>query len=121
MAEPLRLTLTHLYSDLMNVYGDRGNILTLVRRCEWRGIRVQVETATLGDRIDPAALDLVFFERPQFYDLLQQVQREATFRPVQMVQTAFGLIRQVPVNTGESDADVYASLPADAWHHKAGA
>jgi ATP-binding cassette subfamily B protein len=41
------------------------------------------------------ALDLVFFERPQFYDLLQQVQREATFRPVQMVQTAFGLIRQV--------------------------
>ena len=40
-------------------------------------------------------LDLVFFERPQFYDLLQQVQREATFRPVGMVQTAFGLIRQV--------------------------
>jgi ATP-binding cassette subfamily B protein len=40
-------------------------------------------------------LDLVFFERPQFYDLLQNVQREASFRPVQMVQTAFGLIRQV--------------------------
>jgi ATP-binding cassette subfamily B protein len=40
-------------------------------------------------------LDLVFFERPQFYDLLQTVQREAAFRPVQMVQTAFGLIRQL--------------------------
>jgi ATP-binding cassette subfamily B protein len=40
-------------------------------------------------------LDLAFFERPQFYDLLQQVQQGATFRPVQMVQTAFGLIRQV--------------------------
>jgi ATP-binding cassette, subfamily B, bacterial len=40
-------------------------------------------------------LDLVFFERPQFYDLIQQVQREAGFRPVAMVQTAFGLIRQV--------------------------
>ncbi len=40
-------------------------------------------------------LDLVFFERPQFYDLLQTVQREAAFRPVQMVQTAFMLIRQV--------------------------
>ena len=39
-------------------------------------------------------LDLVFFERPQFYDLLQSVQREAAFRPVSMVQTAFGLIRQ---------------------------
>jgi ATP-binding cassette, subfamily B, bacterial len=40
-------------------------------------------------------LDLVFFERPQFYDLLQTVQREAAFRPVQMVQTAFMLIRQI--------------------------
>ena len=40
-------------------------------------------------------LDLVFFERPQFYDLLQHVQREAAYRPVQMVQTAFGLIRQI--------------------------
>src|SRR5438128_774921 len=40
-------------------------------------------------------LDLVFFERPQFYDLIQQVQREAAFRPVQMVQTAFGLIRSI--------------------------
>jgi ATP-binding cassette, subfamily B, bacterial len=40
-------------------------------------------------------LDLIFFERPQFYDLLQTVQREAAFRPVQMVQTAFGLIRQL--------------------------
>src|SRR5438067_2749887 len=38
-------------------------------------------------------LDLVFFERPQFYDLIQSVQREAAFRPVGMVQTAFGLIR----------------------------
>ncbi|MBV8719773.1 MAG: ABC transporter ATP-binding protein [Chloroflexi bacterium] len=40
-------------------------------------------------------LDLVFFERPQFYDLLQTVQREAAYRPVQMVQTAFMLIRQI--------------------------
>src|SRR5215831_6193830 len=40
-------------------------------------------------------LDLVFFERPKFYDLIQQVQREVAFRPVQMVQTAFGLIQGV--------------------------
>ncbi len=40
-------------------------------------------------------LDLVFFERPKFYDLIQQVQREVAFRPVQMVQTAFGLIRGI--------------------------
>ncbi|MBV9173933.1 MAG: ABC transporter ATP-binding protein [Chloroflexi bacterium] len=40
-------------------------------------------------------LDLVFFERPQFYDLIQSVQREVMYRPVGMVQTAFGLIRSV--------------------------
>jgi ATP-binding cassette subfamily B protein len=40
-------------------------------------------------------LDLIFFERPKFYDLIQQVQREVVFRPVQMVQTAFGLIRSI--------------------------
>src|SRR5437588_1408782 len=40
-------------------------------------------------------LDLVFFERPQFYDLLQTFQREAAFRPVQMVQAAFMLIRHI--------------------------
>jgi len=40
-------------------------------------------------------LDLVFFERPQFYDLIQSVQREVVFRPVGMVQTAFGLIRGI--------------------------
>jgi ATP-binding cassette subfamily B protein len=37
----------------------------------------------------------VFFERPQFYDLIQQVQRDVGFRPTFMVQTAFGLIRQL--------------------------
>ena len=40
-------------------------------------------------------LDLVFFERPHFYDLIQQVQREVGFRPVFMVQTAFGLMRDL--------------------------
>lgn len=31
-----------LYPDLMSTYGDRGNVICLTRRCEWRGIRAQV-------------------------------------------------------------------------------
>ena len=31
-----------LYPELMNIYGDRGNIITLVKRCEWRGIKAKV-------------------------------------------------------------------------------
>ena len=40
-------------------------------------------------------LDLQFFENPKFYDLLQQAQREATRRPVALVDQLFGLVRSV--------------------------
>src|SRR6202158_4204779 len=56
---PLRLI--HLYPALMSVYGDRGNVLTLVRRAEWRGIDIQVSQLTVGDSLDPTAADLIFF------------------------------------------------------------
>ena len=58
---PLRLTLVHLYPDLMNVYGDRGNIITFRRRCAWRGIELDVQPVSLGDRLTPGACDLIFF------------------------------------------------------------
>ena len=40
-----RLVVGHLFADLLNLYGDRGNIATLVRRAEWRGIAVEVRTS----------------------------------------------------------------------------
>jgi len=55
------LRLVHLYPDLMSVYGDRGNVLALVRRAEWRGIEIEVNELSLGDELDPAAVDLIFF------------------------------------------------------------
>lgn len=36
------LTIGWLYPDLMSIYGDRGNIIALQKRCEWRGIGVEV-------------------------------------------------------------------------------
>lgn len=50
-----------LYPDLMNVYGDRGNIITLGKRCKWRGIDVQVENITVGSQIDLNKFDILFF------------------------------------------------------------
>jgi hypothetical protein len=44
----------------MNIYGDRGNILCLRRRCEARDIDLAVEELNLGDPLDPAAYDLIF-------------------------------------------------------------
>jgi len=54
------LRLAHLYPRLMNIYGDRGNILCLRRRCEARDIELVVEELDLGDPLDPAAYDLIF-------------------------------------------------------------
>ena len=55
------LCLIHLYPDLMSVYGDRGNVLALVRRAEWRGIDVEVNQLSVGDELDPSEADLIFF------------------------------------------------------------
>ena len=55
------LRICHLYGELMCIYGDRGNVLTLRRRCEWRGIEVTIETVSAGDRLDPERYDLYFF------------------------------------------------------------
>jgi CobQ-like glutamine amidotransferase family enzyme len=57
----MRLRLVHLYPDLMSVYGDRGNVLALVRRAQWRGLDIEVGELSLGDTLDPGAADLIFF------------------------------------------------------------
>ena len=57
----MELRICHLYGDLMSIYGDRGNILTLMRRAEWRGIEARVDTVSAGDRLDPERYDLLFF------------------------------------------------------------
>jgi CobQ-like glutamine amidotransferase family enzyme len=44
-----------LYPDLMNIYADRGNLLMLRRRCEWRGIPFELTRAGIGEPLDPEA------------------------------------------------------------------
>ena len=55
-----RLRVCALYPDLMNIYADRGNLLVLRRRCEWRGIGFELTPAGFGEEIDPAAHDLFY-------------------------------------------------------------
>jgi lipid II isoglutaminyl synthase (glutamine-hydrolysing) len=49
-----------LYPDLLNIYADRGNLLLLERRCQWRGIGFELAGAGLGDPLDPDAHDLFY-------------------------------------------------------------
>ncbi|NMB04089.1 MAG: glutamine amidotransferase, partial [Tissierellia bacterium] len=49
----------HLFPDLLNLYGDLGNVRALQRRLEWRGLDVQVSNFQLQDEIDFNQLDIV--------------------------------------------------------------
>jgi lipid II isoglutaminyl synthase (glutamine-hydrolysing) len=62
------LRICHLYPDLMNLYGDRGNILTLQRRCQWRGLGCTVNAVSLGQDFRAADYDLVFLGGGQDYE-----------------------------------------------------
>jgi CobQ-like glutamine amidotransferase family enzyme len=55
-----RLRLAHLYPTLMNLYGDRGNVMTLRRRCEAREIGLVIDEIGLGDDFAPEQYDLLF-------------------------------------------------------------
>ncbi len=58
----IKLTIHHLYADMMNLYGDRGNVIALKKRAEWRGIPVEVVDVRLGESISPTpSADLFLF------------------------------------------------------------
>ena len=54
------LRLLMLYPEQMNIYADRGNVIFLRRRCEWRGIGFRADTAGIGEDFDPAEHDLIY-------------------------------------------------------------
>jgi lipid II isoglutaminyl synthase (glutamine-hydrolysing) len=54
------LRIAHLYAQFLNIYGDRGNIITLLQRARWRGIKATTHAIGLGDEIDPELYDLYF-------------------------------------------------------------
>lgn len=55
------VTIGWLYPELMSTYGDRGNIIVLQKRCEWRGIKTKIKCLDVGfDHKLLAACDLLF-------------------------------------------------------------
>ncbi len=54
------LVIAHMFPDLLNLYGDGGNVRALEQRCRWRGIPVEVRRVEHGQTIDLSEVDLVF-------------------------------------------------------------
>jgi CobQ-like glutamine amidotransferase family enzyme len=57
----MKLTVGWLYSDLMNIYGDRGNILTLLKRAEWHGLEPKLVELGRGPSTEMQDVDVFFF------------------------------------------------------------
>lgn len=79
----MELTICHLYPDLLNVYGDLGNVLILKHRAALRGIDVNIINSSLGENIDKETVDIIFFGGGQDYEQsivskdLNEVKKEA--------------------------------------------
>ena len=53
------LNILHLFCDLLNMYGDRGNVLALSKRLEWRGHSVNIFSHHQGEEIDFSNKDII--------------------------------------------------------------
>lgn len=67
----MELKICHLYPDVLNLYGDRGNVMCLVQRLKWRGIDASVTKLAIGSSSSLAGYDIVFIGGGQ--DFEQQV------------------------------------------------
>lgn len=57
----MKIKILHLYPDLLNLYGDKGNIECLRKRLVWRGYDTEVRTYTcLDNDFDLSDIDIVF-------------------------------------------------------------
>ncbi|MBP3872666.1 MAG: glutamine amidotransferase, partial [Lachnospiraceae bacterium] len=77
-----KIRIAHLYPDLLNLYGDRGNIQCMRMRLLWRGYEPEVMEYNLGDSIDFSKADIVLLgggsDREQMIVCrrLQEIQRD---------------------------------------------
>ena len=64
----MELNICHLYPDILNLYGDRGNVTCLKKRLEWRGIGCNVEGISIGQKLDASKYDLFFIGGGQDFE-----------------------------------------------------
>ena len=64
----MKLKICHLYGNLMNTYGDNGNVLMLKHIARQKGVQVETEIISLNQAFDPEEFDIVFFGGGQDYE-----------------------------------------------------
>ena len=76
----MQLHIAHLYPELLNIYGDKGNVTAFSQRCLWRDIQVEIHDINPGDHIDPDKYDFYFIgggQDQQQIMVADELQRQA--------------------------------------------
>lgn len=77
----MELKICHLFPDILNLYGDRGNVICMRNRLNWRGIDVSVEGVSIGQKLRASDYDLFFIGGGQDFEqevLLSDLKGEKT-------------------------------------------
>ena len=64
----MELNICHLYPDILNLYGDRGNVLCMEKRLQWRGINVTTTGISIGQTLRASDYDLFFIGGGQDFE-----------------------------------------------------
>ncbi len=56
----MNIKITVLFPELLNMFGDSGNVQSLKKRLEWRDIEVQIHNISMGSPIDLTDADIVY-------------------------------------------------------------
>ena len=64
----MELRICHLFPDILNLYGDRGNVTCMKKRMNWRGVDVSVEGISIGQTLKASDYDLFFIGGGQDFE-----------------------------------------------------
>ena len=95
----MKLNICWMYHDLMDLYGDKGNIQVLKTRCLERGIECNVDFCDIGEIRDLSEYDLLFIGRlteqkdpERFIELVEDIKK--TKKDIQAVMIGIGELEE---------------------------
>lgn len=122
------IKICHLYPDLLDSSGDRGNIIALTKRCQWRNIEARVHNISIGDPFIREEYDIVFigggqeFEQTIIQDDLKKGKAQEIVEAVEDDMVFLGIcggFQLLGKYYKNSSGEVIECLGAiDAWTHQ---
>lgn len=62
------IRICHLYNDILNLYGDTGNVVSMKKRLEWRGFGAEVTELSFGKFDTNTRFDIIFIGGGQDFE-----------------------------------------------------